>query len=344
MRSSAGGRPQRPPDVVAQGAAPPPDEGREAPPSAPRAAVPVTSATRALEVVGLDKSYGGRPALRGLDLHVDPGEVVGLLGPNGAGKSTTMKVLVGLVRPDAGTARILGSEATDPAARRSVGYLPELFRFPDWMTGLDVLRFHGQLLDLRDVEAAGRDALGRVGLAGRGDERVGGYSKGMAQRLGLAQALLGEPALVLLDEPTSALDPLGRREVRALVRELRARGAAVLVNSHLLGEVEQVCDRVVIVDRGRVVHEGRLDDLAVGAVEVRVRLDRVDARATELAEGFGAVVAVEGATIALVADDARDVPALAEALVRAGYGLAALVPTQPSLEDLFARLVRETSG
>jgi ABC-2 type transport system ATP-binding protein len=190
------------------------------------------------------------------------------------------------------------------------------------------------------------EVLREVGLAGRGAERIRGYSKGMTQRVGLAQALVAEPDLVLLDEPTSALDPIGRREVRDLIGRLRRRDCAVLLNSHLLGEVEQVCDRVVIVDRGRVVHSGRMADLAAAGAELRLRLDRVDAAAVELAGGFGEVVAVEAetGTLLLAADAPDAAPALAAALVRSGYALHALIPQPRTLEDLFVSLVEETAG
>jgi ABC-2 type transport system ATP-binding protein len=293
-----------------------------------------------LDVVGLQKRYRRRTAVAGVDLHVGPGEVVGLLGPNGAGKTTTVKVVLGLVRADAGEVRVFGRPAGDPAARAQVGYLPELFRYPDWLTALQVLHAHARLAGLPadQVEPRSREALGRVGLAGRGEDKVGGYSKGMQQRLGMATAILARPRLVILDEPTSALDPIGRREVRDLIRALRDDGAAVLLNSHLLGEVEQVCDRVVIIDRGVVVREGALADLAVGT-EVRLTLDRVDAEAAALLEGYGTIAAQDRATVLLALDDPAAVPDLAAALVRRGYELHALVPLQRSLEDVFIGLV-----
>jgi ABC-2 type transport system ATP-binding protein len=298
----------------------------------------------ALPVVaeGLVKRYGRRTALDGLSLQVGQGEVVGLLGPNGAGKTTTVKILLGLIRPTAGRATLFGLPATDPEARRRVGYLPEQFRFPPWLTGARLLEFHGRLAGLdRDQRAEGLAAvLDLVGLSGREHEPVGGYSKGMQQRIGLAQALVGDPALVILDEPTSALDPLGRRDVREVVRELRARGTAVVLNSHLLSEVEMVCDRVAIVDRGRLVRSGRLDELVGGNLELRVRLDRIDQRALDLLGGHGEIVAHEGGEVLLLADDPAAVADLAAELVQAGYGLLALVPLQRSLEDVFVELVR----
>ena len=304
------------------------------------------TAAAPLDATGLQKRYRRQTALAGVDLHVGAGEVVGLLGPNGAGKTTAVKIVLGLVRADVGDVRVFGRPAGDPASRAHVGCLPEQFRYPEWLTGLQVLRAHGRLALLAsdEVEPLARDALRRVGLAGRGDDKVGGYSKGMQQRLGLATAILARPRLVILDEPTSALDPIGRREVRDLIRALRDDGAAVLLNSHLLGEVEQVCDRVVILDRGVVVQAGALADLAVGA-EVRITLDRVDPAATAVLQGYGTIAAHDRTTVLLALDDPAAVPDLAGALVGRGYALHALVPLQRSLEDVFVGLVaREASA
>ena len=297
-------------------------------------AVPPIAAT------GLRKAYRGRPALDGVDLHVGPGQVVGLLGPNGAGKTTIVKSLLGMVHLDAGAATLLGRPVGDPDARRQLGYLPEQFQYPGWLDGRQVLETHARLLGLPVAEqpAAIAEALRLVGLSGRADERVAGYSKGMQQRLGLATAVLGRPVLVILDEPTSALDPMGRREVRDLIRALRDRGTAVLLNSHLLGEVEQVCDHVVILDRGRVVQSGALADVAVGA-EVRVSLERLDDDAVSVLQGFGRITARDADTALVALDDVAAVPALAAALVRRGHGIRGLVPLQRSLEDVFVDLV-----
>lgn len=293
-----------------------------------------------IAATGLCKTYRDRKVLDQVDLHVGPGQVVGLLGPNGAGKTTTVKALLGMVHLDEGTAALLGHPVGDPTARRAVGYLPEKFQYPDWLDGRQVLEAHARLIGLPADERAGAitDALRLVGLSGRGDDRVSGYSKGMQQRLGLATAILGRPALVILDEPTSALDPIGRREVRDLIRTMRDRGTAVLLNSHLLGEVEQVCDQVVILHRGRVIHSGPLVDLAAG-VEVRVTLDRLDEDALAVMAGFGHITARESDTALLALDDVAAVPALASALVMRGHGLQALVPLHRSLEDVFVDLV-----
>ena len=223
----------------------------------------------ALVATALCKSYGSAVALDGVDLRVGAGELVGLLGPNGAGKSTLTKIACGLVRPTAGRVEVLGQPCGSKLARARTGYLAELFRFPGWATADEVLVLHQRLA--RSPGGAGERArlLELVALSEARDRRVEAMSKGMQQRLGIAQALIGDPGLVLLDEPTSALDPAGRRTVRELLDALRRRGIAVLLNSHLLSEVELVCDRVVIVDRGRTVAEGAPADLVVaGGVEI----------------------------------------------------------------------------
>src|SRR3954462_8083581 len=223
----------------------------------------------ALQASDLHKSYGSTKALKGVSLEVGEGELVGLLGPNGAGKSTLVKIACGLVTASAGTAQIAGAPAGSPEAHRALGYLAELFRFPDWLSADELLGMH-QRLGGSDGGAAERERLlAAVGLPEAADTRVGAMSKGMQQRLGIAQAMIGGPRLLLLDEPTSALDPAGRRTVRTLLEELRSRGVAVLLNSHLLSEVELVCDRVAIISRGEVVAAGAPSALSrPGGIEV----------------------------------------------------------------------------
>jgi ABC-2 type transport system ATP-binding protein len=269
---------------------------------------------------GLAKRYGRVDALHDLSLRVARGECLGFLGPNGAGKSTAVKMLVGLVRPTAGAAEILGRPLGDLRVRARVGYLPELFRYPDWLAAREVLAFHARLLRLEHASHAIDAALDEVSLRERARDRVGTYSKGMQQRLGLAVALLGAPEIVFLDEPTSALDPVGRSDVRALIERLRARGTTVFLNSHLLGEVERVCDRVCIVDRGRVVAEGTVDALTGGEVRgARVRLD----------DGWHEYDVAPA-----------EIPDLVARLVREGARVHAVEPKQTSLEDRFIALVR----
>ncbi len=228
----------------------------------------------AVYAVDLRKQYRRTVALAGLSMTVGRGEVFGFLGPNGAGKTTAVKLLLGLSRPSGGEAMVLGAPAGDRETRRQIGYLPELFRFQAWLTAREVLTLHGRLLGLprSRQRATVENALGTVGLGGRGDDKVGTFSKGMQQRLGLGVALLGEPALVILDEPTSALDPVGRHQVRAIIRGLRDRGATVFLNTHLLEEAEQVCDRVTVISQGRCLATGPLSQLRGRQPSVRLRV------------------------------------------------------------------------
>ena len=216
----------------------------------------------ALAVRGLEKRYGSVQALKGVALDVGEGELFGLLGPNGAGKSTLVKIAVGLVRQTKGDAEVAGARAGSRSARGSLGYLAELFRFPGWYSANEVLELHQRLAGSRGGTAERRRLLELVALSEAADRRVDGMSKGMQQRLGIAQALVGEPRLLLLDEPTSALDPVGRRTVRLLLEELRDRGVSVLLNSHLLSEIELVCDRVAILLDGEVVAAGTPAELS----------------------------------------------------------------------------------
>jgi ABC-2 type transport system ATP-binding protein len=225
----------------------------------------------ALSVSSLHKRYGATEALRGVGFEVGEGELVGLLGPNGAGKSTLTKIACGLVHPTAGTVTVCGAPAGSEAARRSLGYLAELFRFPGWCTADEVLVLHQRLAGSDGGAGERAELLELVSLGGEAARRVDTMSKGMQQRLGIAQALVGSPRLLLLDEPTSALDPAGRRTVRQLLSELRRRGVGVLLNTHLLSEVEHVCDRVLILHHGAVVAEGAPDQLTrARGVEVQL--------------------------------------------------------------------------
>ena len=272
----------------------------------------------ALSVTGLRKRYGAFEALKGVDLEVGEGQLVGLLGPNGAGKSTLVKIACGLVRPTAGTALVAGHPAGSPAAGRSLGYLAELFRFPDWASADEVLDLHGKLAGAPLDTAAKARLLDRVGLGGEGRRRVGTMSKGMQQRLGLAQAMVGSPKLLLLDEPTSALDPAGRRLVRDLLEGLRDEGVSVLLNSHLLSEVELVCDHVAIMTRGEVVAAGTPRELShAGGVEVETAAGpRVWADATR-----------------------EDAPRIVAELVAAGEQVFGVRVLRSSLEDEYLKAI-----
>ena len=296
-------------------------------------------ADAAIETVDLVKRYGRTVALDGLSMRVPAGEVFGFLGPNGAGKTTAVKLLLGLARPTSGQASLLGRPAGDRESRRRVGYLPELFRYQAWLTGREVLAVHCRLAGLHrptwgpQIDAA----LHAAGISDRAGDRVGGYSKGMQQRLGLAVALLGDPAVIFLDEPTSALDPVGRLEMRHLLHGLRARGTTIFLNSHLLTEVERVCDRVVILDHGRVVAAGPLADL-LSERHLRVRVTGLGRPAGELLAAFGSVSESDG-FLELRGLDPDRVPDVVAALVAAGGRVYAVEPRQATLEERFAEAV-----
>jgi ABC-2 type transport system ATP-binding protein len=290
---------------------------------------------------GLRKRYRKQTAVDGVSFTVARGEVVGLLGPNGAGKTSVIKILLGLVRPDAGEVLLLGRPAGDPRSRERVGYLPELFRYQPWLTAAEVLALHVRLSGIAVPAGEQRDCLGTVGLADRTGDRVGAFSKGMQQRLGLAVALVARPELVVLDEPTSALDPLGRADVRDLLLALRDRGVAVLLNSHLIGEVERVCDRVVILDKGQVAASGTLAEL-LGRHELRLRLDGVSEKAESRLAAAGRLTRSGDAfTVALPADpDPAIVPELVADLVALGVRVHSVEPARVSLEDRLLGILR----
>jgi ABC-2 type transport system ATP-binding protein len=293
-----------------------------------------------IDVVALRKRYGRIEALADLTMAVRPGEVFGFLGPNGAGKTTTVKLLLGLARPSGGRGRVLGAALGDREARRRIGYLPELFRYQPWLRAQEVLALHADLIGLPRAARARAfdDVLGLVGLADRASHAVSGFSKGMQQRLGLGVALLGDPALVILDEPTSALDPIGRMDVRAILRTARDRGAAVFLNSHLLSEVERVCDRVAIVDRGRVVAEGALAEV-LGAPETRIRVQGLKPAALETDLAAFGPASFDGAELALADLDDDRVPDLVAALVGLGVRVHEVRSGRESLEQRFFELV-----
>ena len=294
----------------------------------------------AIHAVGLTKRYGRIEALAGLSLSVPRGEIFGFLGPNGAGKTTAVKLLLGLTSPTEGEAWLLGEPVGRAEARRRVGYLPELFRYPVWLTPAEVLRFHCALIGVPRPQRATEveQALVTVGLGPRAHDRVGTFSKGMQQRLGLAVAMLGSPEVVFLDEPTSALDPVGRHDVRQIIRSLRVRGAAVFLNSHLLSEIEQVCDRVAVVDRGRVIAAGTLDELLGGGVAVRIHVTGLRSPGVLLAR-FG-TVDVEGDWITVRGVDGDGIADLVSELVGRGGRVHAVEPQRLSLEDRFLELLR----
>jgi ABC-2 type transport system ATP-binding protein len=292
---------------------------------------------------GLRKWFGPTLAVADLSLSVRAGEIFGFLGPNGAGKTTSIKMLLTLVTPDGGEGRVLGEPLGDRETRRRIGFLPEHFRFHDCLTARELLRFHGRLYGRSgsDLEMRIDRLLARVDLLEAADRPVRGYSKGMLQRTGLAQALLNDPSLVFLDEPTSGLDPLGRLLVRDIISELRDRGTTVFLNSHLLGEVEATCDRVAFVKQGRTVHEMTLGEPA-DLVEVELRVNPIDACLLDGLSSFGTSIAQSSSDVVRLRLESETVlPSLTRWLVERGACVYAVQPRRKSLEQWFVEVMGE---
>jgi ABC-2 type transport system ATP-binding protein len=295
-----------------------------------------------IETRGLRRQFGATLAVADLSLTVSAGEIFGFLGPNGAGKTTSVKMLLALIEPSGGTGRVLGQPLGHRSTRARIGFLPEHFRFHDSLTGREFLRFHGRLYGLRgaDLERRIDTQLARVDLLDAADRPLRGYSKGMLQRAGLAQALINDPDLVFLDEPTSGLDPLGRLLVRDIIAELRARGSSVFLNSHLLGEVEATCDRVAFVKQGRVVHELSLVDAAT-VVDLEMRLRPVDACLLAGLARFGSHLRANDERVALRVASDDVVPDIVQWLVGRGVQVYAVEAQRKSLEQWFVEVMGE---
>jgi len=306
----------------------------------------LVSPAPAIQTAALRKEYGKTTALQELTLTVPRGEVFGFLGPNGAGKTTAVKLLTGLARPTSGQGWLLGKPLGDREARRRMGFLPELFRFHEWLSAQEVLQLHGELAGLSSDLRRKRvpEVLELVGLSDRGDDRVGTFSKGMQQRLGLAQALINRPELVILDEPTSALDPIGRRDVRVLIQQLKSDGVTVFLNSHLLSEIELVCDRVAIVDHGRVVQEGALQELLTLSHELEIRAGGITAAVLDGMPACWKVREHAGAHLLLGVPRAEDAAEVTRFLVAHGVDLLELSPRRTNLEDLFLESITSDNG
>jgi ABC-2 type transport system ATP-binding protein len=300
----------------------------------------------AIETRGLRKVYGDKVAVGDLTLSVERGEVFGFLGPNGAGKTTSVKMLLNLVFPTSGEARLLGGPLTDPQVRSRVGFLPEHFRFHDWLKGSEFLELHAELYKMPGQQARRRiaDLLDLVSLTPHADKRLREYSKGMLQRIGLAQALLNRPELVILDEPTSGLDPVGRRLVRDVIRDLRREGTTVFLNSHLLSEVEITCDRVAFIKHGQVIRVSPLQTLVEGELSVEVRARNLRPEVVQGLERWSKNVRLDGEHLSLTLESELDLPEVNRFLVEQGVDVYALRPEQVSLEDLFIQIVGTDGG
>jgi ABC-2 type transport system ATP-binding protein len=305
--------------------------------------------TFSIEADGLSKVYRSRfrsrpiTALDGVSLRVEPGQVFGLLGPNGAGKTTTVKILLGLTHPSSGRCALLGLPSSDPASRRRVGYLPEGHRFPGYLTARQTLSVFGQMsgMDRAALRRRAPELLARVGLSDWSDVRVKKFSKGMTQRLGLAAALIHSPDVLLLDEPTDGVDPVGRREIRDLLQEEASRGRAILLNSHLLSEIERTCDRVAVLRSGKVVAEGRIDELTAAGSRYRLVATGVDEGLVDAWRQTGASVDRVNGHFHLTTRDVAHLNVLVDRLRARGGQLQELSPLKSSLEDVFVDLIRQ---
>ncbi len=295
----------------------------------------------AIETRDLRKHYRGVEALKGVSIRVEPGEVYGLLGQNGAGKTTLVKILLGIVKPTAGGAELLDRRAGEAAVRRRVGYLPEDHRFPEYHTGWSLLDFYGTLHGVPASERRSRiaTALERVGLAERMHSKIRTYSKGMKQRLGIAQALFHRPELVFLDEPTDGVDPLGRREIRAILQELKDSGVTVFINSHLLSEVEQICDRVAILSHGELAREGTIAELTEQRNVYVVGLADGQAFPADDVRSAGFDARPAGPLWEVTLRDGQGIDAVVDLLRGQGLGLRHLVEKRQTLEDTFFQTV-----
>jgi ABC-2 type transport system ATP-binding protein len=300
----------------------------------------------AIQSQSLRKEFGKTIAVRGLNLEVARGEVFGFLGPNGAGKTTSLKMFLGLVAPTSGSAEVLGKKPTETAMRAHLGFLPEHFRFHEWLTGQEFLTLHGNLYSIKPSVLDNRidELLDLVNLSGFREKQLRTYSKGMLQRIGLAQALLNHPELVFLDEPTSGLDPVGRRLVRDVIRSLKAEGTTVFLNSHLLSEVEITCDRVAFIKFGEVLHVSSLSSLVDGETTLSIRVRSMPPDCVEGLSAWAKDIRLDGDTLHMVVLEEDSLPVINRYLVDAGAQVYAFAPQKLSLEDLFIQIVGTDGG
>lgn len=299
-----------------------------------------------IETIGLTRIYKQTTAVDGLNLSVPRGSVFGFLGPNGAGKTTTIHMLLGNTRPTSGSARLLGRPVNDIHSRRQVGFLPEKTSFYPFLTAKEFLTVLGRLSGMTGPKLRTRieETLETVGLAQRGSDRISTYSRGMVQRLGLAQAIMHEPELIILDEPTSALDPLGRRDVRDIILQLKAKGCTVFINSHMLSEIEMTCDEVAILKAGKVIEAGKLNELLESSHTVDVEVDEMT---------DAAMAALRAVTLKIkftqlpmrrftaYVSGPENVPEIARVLVESGVKLLGMAAGRETLEELFVRVVED---
>jgi ABC-2 type transport system ATP-binding protein len=300
----------------------------------------------AIETDELRKEFGDNAAVKCLTLQIQQGEVFGFLGPNGAGKTTSIKMLVGLIAPTSGKAALLGAPLGDRNTRAQIGFLPEHFRFQEWLTAREFLSLHGNLFGMERTRLAARinELLERVGLAGFRDKPLSTFSKGMLQRIGLAQALLNQPALVFLDEPTSGLDPVGRVLVRDIIGELRQQGTCVFLNSHLLSEIEITCNRVAFISHGEVIRLLELASLDAGQVKVILRVGELSQETASGLSTWADSIQLDKHQLTLTARNEEALPEINRYLVTHGVAVYEISPKHVSLEELFIETVGKEGG
>ncbi|MFN2187332.1 MAG: ABC transporter ATP-binding protein [Candidatus Promineifilaceae bacterium] len=297
----------------------------------------------AISASHLRKEFGKKTAVKDFTLDVSQGEVFGFLGPNGAGKTTAVKMMMGLIHPTSGSASMLGSPIGDRVARTRIGFLPEHFRFHEWLQAAEFLDLHGRLYGMSPAARKERipELLDLVGLARSADTRLSSFSKGMLQRIGLAQALINSPELVFLDEPTSGLDPLGRRLVRDIIRDLRNRGITVFLNSHFLSEIELTCDRVSFIRQGEILRVASLEELANETLLVDLRIGNPDQETISGLEMFGSDIRYDESEdlIHISLTDEEQIPEIVSWLIGQGQKVYELSPQRLSLEERFLQIV-----
>jgi ABC-2 type transport system ATP-binding protein len=294
-----------------------------------------------IEIRNLAKQYGKIEALKGVTLGVEKGEIFGLLGQNGAGKTTMVKILLGITKPTFGEATLLGEPAGLPAHRKRVGYLPEDHRFPDYHSGYSLLDFYGSLLEMpgKDKKQRIEEMLEVVGLKGRMHYKIRTYSKGMKQRLGIAQAIFHDPEVIFLDEPTDGVDPVGRREIRELLMQLKGEGKTIFLNSHLLGEVELITDRVAILDKGEMIRQGTTQELTQQRGLFVIGLAEGQQFPREEVANLGCEVTRNEGLWEVTMKDGQNIDAVVDLLRARGLSLRHLTEKRQTLEDLFIQTV-----
>ncbi len=300
----------------------------------------------AIKTENLRKEFGTKAAVKGLTLQVEQGEVFGFLGPNGAGKTTSIKMLLGLVTPTSGTGSLLGAPLGDRASLARIGFLPEHFRFQEWLTANEFLELHGELLGMTssDLKLRRDELLERVGLSDFRHKQLRTFSKGMLQRIGLAQALMNRPALVFLDEPTSGLDPVGRRLVRDIIHELRDEGTSVFLNSHLLSEIEVTCNRVAFIRHGEVVRVMEMSALDKNLSMLTIRAAGLGSDVVNGLNQWGNDIRVDGDLLTMTIRSEVDLPEINRYLVERDVQVYALTPNRLSLEEIFIETLGKDSG